>query len=348
MTQVLLVTPEGDLLTLDRAPATKINHSDILYCTDVYSQQRVQQLADQYGTPEIVISDTESTICSTKIPTFFIPNLYRGFAHWNYIVTQQELPEFRPATRCFNFSMNKCDPIRTLILRLIEWFKFDNYQYTWSGHGAVEDMSGVIAEFPNIKQAWLTQEFHTHILAPVDTIQPRWISTLEESDLTQGFRKFSGSSTRQWQMYLSDMLAQTAVSLITDPPENFENNFVFSERWVYTTAALTFNLWVGTHGQAQQAQRMGFDIFDDVINHDYQYYDTVLERCYYALSDNWQILTDLDTANTYKSSRKNRLLKNRELMLGNSVAGWIDHQINQMKPAHQTLVREVMNSGIKL
>ena len=348
MTQVLLVTPEGDLLTLDRAPATKINHSDILYCTDVYSQQRVRQLADQYGTPEIVISDIESTIRPTEIPTFFIPNLYRGFPHWNHVITQQELPEFLPATKCFNFSMNKREPIRTLILRLIEWFGFDNYQYTWSGRGAVEDLSGIVSEIPNINQPWLTQEFKTHILAPVDTIQPRWIDQLEEPDIEQGFRKFSGSPEQQWRVYLPNFIGQTAVSLITDPPENFESNFVFSERWVYTTAALTFNLWVGTHGQAQQAQRMGFDIFDDVINHDYQYYDTVLERCYHALADNWQILTDLDAANTYKSSRKNRLLKNRELMLSNSVAGWIDQQINQMKPAHQTLVREVMNSGIRL
>jgi hypothetical protein len=348
MTQVILVTPENQPLTLDRRPVSKISSNDLVYFTDVYSQRRVNEIVDLYGHPAAVAADVECTMLPTNLPTFFIPQLYRGFATWTYIVNDQPWPEYQTATHCFNFSINKCDPVRTLILRLIEWFKFDSYQYTWSGRGAVEDMSGIINEFQQISAAWLSEEFRTHILGAVTTIEPRWIDTNESSDLAQSFRKHSGSSEKQWQMYLSDLIGQTAVSLITDPVTDFGKNYVFSERWVYTVSALTFNLWVGTHGQAEQAQRMGFDIFDDVIDHSYQYHDTVLERCYYALEKNRQILSDLDKANTYKSTRKNRLLKNRELMLSNAVAGWVDQQIDQMPHTHQHLVRSIMNSGIRL
>lgn len=348
MTQVILVNPENQPTTLDRQPVTGIHSNDLLYFTDVYSQRRVREIVDVYGKPAAVITDIESTVTETELPTFFIPKLYRGFAKWPGIVDSAPLPAFRPAEHCFNFSVNKREPVRTLILKLIEWFKFDNYQYTWSGKGAVEDLSGIVAEMPSITADWLTEQFKTHILSPVDTIQPRWIDTNEPVPIVQGFRKFSGSSELQWQLYLADLIGSTAVSLITDPPTDFESNFVFSERWVYTVSALTFNLWVGTHGQAEQVQRMGFDIFDDVIDHSYQYYDTVLERCYHALADNLQILTDLDTANTYKSSRQNRLLKNRQLMLEHSVSKWIDQQLTLMQPTHQQLVRDIMNSGIIL
>lgn len=348
MTQVIMVTPENQPLTLDRRPVSKISGNDLVYFTDVYSQRRVNEIVDLYGCPAAVVSDTECTVRSTNLPTFFIPQLYRGFANWLYIVNDQPLPEYQTATHCFNFSINKCDPVRTLILRLIEWFKFDSYQYTWSGHGAVENMANTINEFSKISASWLSEEFRTHILGPVTTIDPRWIDTNEPSDLVQSFRKHSGSSEKQWQMYLSNLIGHTAVSLITDPVTDFDSNFVFSERWVYTVSALTFNLWVGTYGQAEQARRMGFDVFDDVIDHSYQYYDTVSERCYYALEKNRQILSDLDKANTYKSTRKDRLLKNRELMLSNAVAGWIDQQINQMTHTHQHLVRSIMNSGIRL
>lgn len=348
MTQVILVTPENQPLTLDRRPVSKISGNDLMYFTDVYSQHRVSEIVTQYGCPAAVVSDIECTVQPTELPTFFVPQLYRGFANWLDIVNDQPLPEYKTATHCFNFSINKREPVRTLILRLIEWFGFDSYQYTWSGRGAVEDMSGIVREFSKISAEWLTEEFRTHILSPVESIQPRWIDTNEPSDLVQGFRKHSGSSEKQWQMYLAELIGNTAVSLITDPSADFGSNYVFSERWVYTVSALTFNLWVGTHGQAEQAQRMGFDIFDDVIDHSYQYYDTVLERCYYALEKNRQILSDLDKANTYKSTRKNRLLKNRELMLSNAVTGWIDQQINQMTHTHQDMVRSIMNSGVRL
>ncbi len=348
MTQVILITPENQPLTLDRRPVSKIFSNDLVYFTDVYSQHRVNEIVNLYGCPSAVVSDIECTIRPSNLPTFFIPQLYRGFANWIYIVNNQSWPEYQTATHCFNFSINKREPVRTLILRLIEWFKFDSYQYTWSGRGAVEDMSGIVNEFQKISTSWLTEDFKTHILGPVTTIEPRWIDTNEPSDLAQGFRKHSGSSEKQWQMYLPDLIGRTAVSLITEPSADFDSNFVFSERWVYTVSALTFNLWVGTYGQAEQARRMGFDVFDDVIDHSYQYYDTVLERCYYALEKNRQILSDLDKANTYKSTRKDRLLKNRELMLSNAVAGWIDQQINQMTHTHQHLVRSIMNSGIRL
>lgn len=347
MTQVLLVNPENDIMTLAREPVTRINSNDIVYFTDTYCAARVDQIVSAYGKPAAVITDIESTVLPTEIPVFFIPNLYRGFVHWTDIVNSGRLPEFGTATKCFNFSMNKCDPVRTLILKLIEWFQFDNYQYTWSGLGAVEDMSGVISEFSDISAAWLTDQFRTHILSPVNQIQPRWIDIGRTLAQQPSFRRDQGLELTQWQTFLPSLIGNTAVSLITDPPSEFGRNFVFAERWVYTVASLTFNIWPGTFGQAQQAQRMGFDIFEDVIDHSYQYHNTVLERCYYALVNNQQLLTDLDYANACRSTQKTRLLSNRELMLGNSVKTWIDQQVNQMTPPHRLLVRDIMNSGLR-
>jgi hypothetical protein len=60
---------------------------------------------------------------------------------------------------------------------------------------------------------------------------------------------------------------------------------------------------------------MGFDIFDDVIDHSYQACPTLVERCYRAFHDNLDILSNLESAQKTRQQLMPRLQQNKELLL---------------------------------
>ncbi|HNT71378.1 MAG TPA: hypothetical protein PKI83_06955, partial [Bacteroidales bacterium] len=59
----------------------------------------------------------------------------------------------------------------------------------------------------------------------------------------------------------------------------------------------------------------GFDIFDDIIDHSYQYHNTLIERCYYAIADNLEILTNLQHSSKLRDAMQKRLNANRQKII---------------------------------
>jgi hypothetical protein len=85
----------------------------------------------------------------------------------------------------------------------------------------------------------------------------------------------------------------------------------FTEKTLYPMLGLTFPIWIGGYKQAKLWQQHGFDTFNDVINHDYQHCDNIVERCYLAFEKNLPILTDLDYAKKVKQQHIKRLEQNK-------------------------------------
>ena len=65
----------------------------------------------------------------------------------------------------------------------------------------------------------------------------------------------------------------------------------------------------------------GFDVFSDVIDHSYQYYNTALERCYHAIHDNIDILIDVDRAKELRKRHWHRLQRNQDLLIQQNLLG---------------------------
>ena len=83
-------------------------------------------------------------------------------------------------------------------------------------------------------------------------------------------------------------MPQSAVALISESAD-FQKASVFTEKTLYALMALNFPLFIGGYGHADQLTRMGFDVFDDIIDHSYQYKETLFERCYYAFYNNLEL-----------------------------------------------------------
>ena len=225
-------------------------------------------------------------------------------------------------TACANFISNKKQISRFLCIKLVEWFNL-TVNYTWSGAGDTCNMAEIINELDEqVKIIPFDQDLRTFLLSPI-TIQPRFVTNNNELiKLAPNASQIPVTAARgeknQWRAGLDEVFLTSAVSLITESVR-FERMAMFTEKTVYSALGCTFPIWVGGYNQAQEWKNLGFDIFEDVIDHSYQSYPTLIERCYYAFKNNLDILTDLNLASELRKTHQARLLANRELVLDNQI-----------------------------
>lgn len=151
--------------------------------------------------------------------------------------------------------------------------------------------------------------------------------TLNFDSNTQFNKKFiSGIATKHSDMYgrnLHTIFSKSVISLITEPSnQNFTVNF--TEKSLFSVIGLTFPIWIDGYKAPSLWESYGFDIFSDVINHNYQYCTTMEERISQAITDNMRILSDLEFGKELKQKHHNRLVANRMNMHNNVVSLYVN------------------------
>lgn len=326
------------LCNMDWSTVDSLEPSDILYYYDVFSTASLTKTIETHGVPGGIIMDQEYLAEPQCAPTYYIPCLHPNFTRVKRAINlfEKTLSQDPPAvTHCFNFSVNRKTQDRYLLLKLIEWFDLDRYLHTWSGIGSEFDCTNIIKEINSIDANWLTSEFKQYMLSAIFKIQPRWheppppIVTGFQNIAVNGARKYDGEIDNRWDCLSHDYL-HTAVSLITESSHNNEPNVIFTEKTCWAMLGLNFPIWVGSYAQAQHMQRLGFDVFDDVINHDYQYCDTLLERCYHAIADNIELLTNINKCQILRNQHLSRLLSNRAILSRLELSAWEQEEITRL------------------
>jgi hypothetical protein len=150
------------------------------------------------------------------------------------------------------------------------------------------------------------------------------------------------------QFLATNVFDPTAVSLIIEPIEPaWQDRIAYTEKSLYPVLSCTFPIWLGGRLQAQGWKELGFDTFDDVIDHSYQQAETSQQRMELAIERNLRILTDLDLARKLREQHMSRLLENRSRLLGQSIRPYLD-QIKNSSPSHiQIIIEELETSWIK-
>jgi len=343
--RLLAVNPSQILIDQHGDPVDHVAHDDVIYFADWYSRAWLEHTIRKLGRPQLVISDVEGSLAPQPVPQVFIPDLcagvrcrYRPGSQTVWMPDHQSVGDVDAVTHttnCFNFSINKKRHDRFLLLKLIEWFRLDSYQYTWSGNGNIMDMSPVLKEMQAMTSVpeWYTSKFLTHILSPVTKIEPLWYPL--EDTIGQQYHNqthFSGIPSDQWALFRNHLTATTAVCIVCDSSTDLEPNFTITERMLYYVGGLNFAIFAGHYGQAEQMQRMGIDTFADVIDHSYQWHNTLMERMYHAIHDNLKILTDLDYVRHLRHSMMPRLIQNKDYVLGTGLDQWIKQQYQLLPP----------------
>jgi hypothetical protein len=116
----------------------------------------------------------------------------------------------------------------------------------------------------------------------------------------------------------------TAVSLIIEPIElSWQDAMAYTEKSIYPILSCNFPIWLGGKRQAQGWKELGFDVFDDVIDHNYQHADTTDQRIRLAIELNLKILTDLNYAKEMRQICMPRFVANKEKLLNGTIKNYV-------------------------
>jgi hypothetical protein len=309
----------------------------IMAVQDVFRAQDLAQAIALLGKPACVLNDH----LTYNLDFDTVP------AYYTLLWLEQQIDAFQqdiapttetyPTHYCFSFSLNKKQINRFFLIKLVEYFKFISYEYTWSGHGREFDLALALDQIYAFDQ---DQNFQQFIYSPI-TMAEKWIKFSEnnhnETDAQPGSGLYHGGNSWTWLHGLDQLYSHGAVNLIGESIE-YDRTCCFTEKTLYAMLGLCFPIWVGGYGQAQAFESLGLDSFSDIINHDYQWAPTLIERCYQAVALNRRILEDLEYARACRERCWDRLIQNRQWIYteklvdhnNHLIARWPDYVLDQL------------------
>ena len=179
------------------------------------------------------------------------------------------------------------------------------------------------------------------MLSPI-TLPKRFINYVDQAESNVSISRY-GSNIWTWNHIFNQLMSNTAVSLIGETAD-FQKSSVLTEKTLYAIMALNFPLYIGGYGHADQLTRMGFDVFDDVINHSYQYKKTLFERCYYAFYDNLDLLSNLTLASALREQHLDRLVSNRSKLYQGQLSTAVANDISTWPESLRTTIQPVWDN----
>lgn len=295
---------------------TTENNKLVLCIHDVVTHEELHQLLENQNF-DYIFQDNMSELNYPGQTVYMLPLLIAFLTTFLVDKTIPMAPLVKPCNTtdtktAFNFMINKKQVNRYLCIKLVELFKLTSFDYTWSGVDQNFDMSAILEELDMLgTSSPVTESERTFLLSPITT-QPKVLPAIQCISSNTYLENTAGEWDI-WILGLKPIFLNSAVSLITESI-SYDPAMVFTEKTLYATAGLTFPIWVGGYKQAQNWQKLGFDTFDDVIDHSYQHYDTIIERCYYAIKNNLKILQDVEHASQLRNAHMARLKANDALL----------------------------------
>lgn len=306
--KLVIIFPVGPPQVINESPFAN-DKKLVFFIEDNIEMSRYRSIVNSYGVPDLIVSTAHPDYpeLTDNVPWHYFPLYLKRFVSGLDKIVIKD----RAVTHCFNFIINKKQVNRYILLKLVEWFNLTSYTHTWSGIGATFDASLFLNDIDKLNAQVNLTQFRTHMLAPVANIPVHFIDYRPITDIqSESSVKNYGGNTWAWNNIVGEMFSQSAVSLITESIA-YEKTIMFTEKTMFSVLGLTLPIWVGGYKQAEMWKNHGFDTFDDIVNHNYQYYDSLIERCFYAVHDNLKLLTDVNYSFKIKEQCMDRLIHNR-------------------------------------
>lgn len=190
--------------------------------------------------------------------------------------------------------MNKVRPNRLITATVLaNIFDLDSINYSFN-------LSGALSPHLELQELLLNCDY------PIDTykiIPERWYGPVDFNSNVEAFSNY----------LFKEIFSSTTVSLITEPTFS-ENGTHLSEKTLMSVYAGHFMIWIGSYKAADCAERLGLDIFSDIIDHSYQYIEHPGKRSVEAVLKNIDLLTNLELQVDLRNSMHDRLDNNLKLM----------------------------------
>lgn len=281
--------------------------SDILYIWDTIDELSLSEMLKQHGTPKYIVNDSFSYFDYPGINVYCV----NKWLEWQLSKFETEIDNYQhnfDTLHCANFCINKKQLNRYLAMKMVEIFEIDCC-YTWSGFGKNLDCTKIINEKNSLSDKNLDR-YWGEILSPIQKFEKKWIHIDNTDQDGSSFILNYGQNCDTWKNGLDKVFSTSAVSLITESGTATQA-IHFSEKTAYAIMGLTFPIWVGGQNQANEWKKIGFDIFEDIIDHSYQHKSTVIEQCFYAIYNNLELLQDIKKLSALRLKHRDRLIKNR-------------------------------------
>lgn len=315
---------------------TAFSRNDVLHVFDGAEPSFLYELIKEKGYPGYIVFDHFTNVKLDNMPPYYCLPLWLERESSLFIEEIQPINTIE-TRHCFNFQINKKQVNRHLCIKLIEYFDLVDYDYTWSGADTNFNMTDIIQEMSSLGSQNPVSNIGK-LLQPI-TLPSRFID-FEDSGITDSKVTNYGGNIWTWKNFLESIINQTAVSLITESIR-FQKGSVFTEKTLYAMLGMTFPIWIGGYNQAKDWELMGFDSFCDVVDHSYQSYDTLIERCYYAFERNLRLLTDRDYCNSLRKTHEKRLKRNQQLVYERAISNYIDAQIATYPADLQSVIPQI-------
>lgn len=238
-------------------------------------------------------------------------------------------------THTFNFMINKPRPHREFLLMLIEHFGLDKYTHSLAWRS-------VLLRRNQLKQ--YTKHSHYHDLVDHTKVDIPVTNYMfgPEVVMDQGIKNGSFKNAETYQHLLQKTVFEpSCISLITEPAF-LQKETIHTEKTVMAMYGGTIPIWVGGWRLPDYLKTMGFDVFDDLVDHSYQNMPDAMDRCYFAIERNLDLLRDFDRVKEFIANNHARFQHNVQLLLKNVFFEHCLHQIDQHQGAQKDVLRDII------
>lgn len=235
-------------------------------------------------------------------------------------------------THAFNFMINKPRLHREFLLMLIEHFELHNYKHTLA-------WKSIVTRNKTLQQQTTNPLYLDIISAGSISIPTTAYVFGPEVALDQGIKNGNFKNAETYQQLLQKTVFEpSCISLITEPAF-FERETIHTEKTIMAIYGGTIPIWVGGWRLPDYLKTMGFDVFDDLVDHSYQNMPDAMDRCYFAIERNLDLLRDFDRVKEFIANNHARFEHNVQLLLKNVFFEQCLRQID----IYQGVQKEVLN-----
>jgi hypothetical protein len=157
--------------------------------------------------------------------------------------------------------------------------------------------------------------------------------------LDQGIQQGDCTNAQTYSGLLQHAVFEpSCISLITEP-SFIERETMHTEKTLMALYGGTLPIWVGGWMLASTLRGMGFDVFDDIIDHSYEHMKDPWDRAYYAIERNISLLKDFKRASSFIRHNQRRLRNNFNLIETNPFKTVCD-QLREQYPQINTLATD--------
>jgi hypothetical protein len=145
----------------------------------------------------------------------------------------------------------------------------------------------------------------------LDVIETGW-KILKTNSLPKHTKRYNvppNNNALNFSLNLSQIYTNTAVEIVCET--TFFNQGIFvSEKYQHSVFGFNFPIILSNAGTVEYLRVNGFDMFDDIINHDYDLVQDPFQRLWQAITTNQTILQNKDLAWHLWHDNKDRLSNN--------------------------------------